>query len=209
LEGKTDEVIVKVTLAFDEFAVSIRPNTSYSWALKNTRPQVKSNESKREKLNGLLAIDLITAKEYLKLEPIAKTLDIAKYMVNLTLDLLADYPRLQTIDLFLDNNPTHKKKLIATINEIYKERADELCKTYNLTNINQLPQINFFYFAPYSPDDNPVEYDIRLIRQLALHHLPLDTTLEQIKIQLTEKLQSKRFMTATKLQNTLKHIFAF
>jgi hypothetical protein len=201
-----------MTFAFDEFAVSIRPNTSYSWAMRNTRPQVKSNEAKREKINGLLAIDLITAKEYLKLEPVAKTPEIAQYIVNLTLDQLKDNPQLQTINFCLDNCPTHKTKLKALINEItielYKKRKGKKRLKY-LPKLKDFPTINFFYFAPYSPDDNPVEYDIRLMRQLCLHHLPMNTTLNQLASQLQTKIQNQHFMTPEKLQNTLKHIFAF
>lgn len=196
---------MEVTLAFDEFAVSTRPNTSYGWAIRNTRPQVKSNESKREKLNGLLAIDLITAREYLKLEPVAKTENIARYFVNLTIDLLTTNPQLQTINIFLDNNPTHKKKLKRLIDQIFQE----FYNTHNIPNFSFIPTINFFYLAPYSPDDNPVEYDIRLMRQLELHHLPLNTTLSQLTTQLQNKIQTQSFMTLEKLQNTLRHIFSF
>lgn len=114
-----------MTFAYDEFAISTRPNTSYGWAIRNTRPKIKSNEAKREKINGLLAIDLITGKEYLKLEPVAKTPDIAQYFVNLTTDLLLNNPQLQIINIFLDNNPTHKKKmqleLQQKLNSIYKQ----------------------------------------------------------------------------------------
>lgn len=61
-------------LFFDEFAVYNRPSTYYGWALKNTRPQVPLNESKkREKLNGLLAVDAVSGAEFLRLVPTAKT----------------------------------------------------------------------------------------------------------------------------------------
>ena len=57
-------------LFFDEFAVANRPNTYYGWAEKNTRPQVPSDESKkREKLNGLLAVDAVSGEEFLRLLP--------------------------------------------------------------------------------------------------------------------------------------------
>lgn len=199
-----------MTFTFDEFAVSTRPNTSYGWAKKNTRPQVKSNEAKREKINGLLAIDLTTAKEYLKLEPVAKTPEIAQYIVNLTIDQLKDNPQLQTINICLDNNPTHKTKLRKLIIEItvelYKKKKGKKILIH-LPKLKDFPQINFLYFAPYSPDDNPVEYDIRLMRQLCLHHLPMNTTLNQLGSQLQTKIQNQQFMTLEKLQNTLKHIF--
>ena len=50
-------------LFFDEFSVYNRPSTYYGWVEKNTRPQVPSNESKkREKLNGLLAVDAVSGE---------------------------------------------------------------------------------------------------------------------------------------------------
>ena len=45
---------------FDEFAVYDRPSLFYAWAEKNSRPQIKSNERKRNKFNGLLCVDAIT-----------------------------------------------------------------------------------------------------------------------------------------------------
>ena len=50
---------------FDEFAVYDRPSTYYAWAEKNSRPQVPSDERKRRnKLNGMLAVDVVTGEEY-------------------------------------------------------------------------------------------------------------------------------------------------
>ena len=71
-------------LFFDEFSVCNRPSTYYGWAEKNTRPQVPSDESKkREKLNGLLAVDASSGEEFLRLVAIAKTEDLALYFGEL------------------------------------------------------------------------------------------------------------------------------
>jgi hypothetical protein len=52
----------------DEFAVTNRPSLYYGWAEKNTRPEVASNEGKkREKLNGLLAVNAISGKKFVRL----------------------------------------------------------------------------------------------------------------------------------------------
>ena len=143
--------------------------------VKNTRPKVPSNERVRERLNGLLTIDLLTVKEYLKLTKESKTTDIATYLCELTSDLIIQNPNLEVIHLFLDNNPTHKKKMESVLNE-------QLHKLYIQNNLPKPPPaVELNYFAPYTPKDNPVEYGIRLIRQLALHHLPLNITLDQIK----------------------------
>ena len=51
---------------FDEFAVYDRPSLFYSWAERNTRPQVKSDErKKRNKLNGMLCVDAVSGEEFL------------------------------------------------------------------------------------------------------------------------------------------------
>ena len=100
-------------LFFDEFSCSTRPNTSYAWAIKNTRPKVKSNERIRKRLNGLLSVDITTGKEYLKLVPKAKTEDISDYFFELVKDNL-EYDRIWII---LDNNSTHKQKMRKLLQE--------------------------------------------------------------------------------------------
>ncbi|ABW25413.1 hypothetical protein AM1_0353 [Acaryochloris marina MBIC11017] len=72
---------------FDEFAVSERPRLFYGWAERNTRPQVKSNERARNKLNGLLCVDAHSGEEYFALSPQAKTEDIAVAILFRTLDV--------------------------------------------------------------------------------------------------------------------------
>jgi hypothetical protein len=55
---------------FDEFSVSNRPTTFYGWVRVNTKFKVPSNEKKkRERLNGLLAVDAYTGQEHLRLTP--------------------------------------------------------------------------------------------------------------------------------------------
>jgi hypothetical protein len=81
---------------FDEFAVYDRPSAFYAWAEKNSRPQVPSNERRRNKVNGLLAVDVQTGKEYLKLKERAKT----EYLIHqLRLQLLHHQPVDTTIEL--------------------------------------------------------------------------------------------------------------
>lgn len=82
---------------FDEFSVSNRPTLFYGWARVNTKFKVPSNEKKkRERLNGLLAVDAHTGHEYLKLTSQAKTEDLVDYFC----DLAVAYPsgRLSTVD---------------------------------------------------------------------------------------------------------------
>ncbi len=55
------------TVFFDEFAVYDRPSLFYGWAERNTRPEIKSDESTRHKLNGFLCVDALTGEEFLRL----------------------------------------------------------------------------------------------------------------------------------------------
>ena len=46
----------------------------YGWAEKNTLPEIPSNEKgRRNKLNGMISVDVSTGKEYLKLKEKSKT----------------------------------------------------------------------------------------------------------------------------------------
>ena len=97
-------------LFFDEFSVCNRPSTYYGWAEKNTRPQVPSDESKkREKLNGLLAVDASSREEFLRLVPIAKIEDLALYFGELCKECIQ--AKIKHLTIILDNNSTHKDKL--------------------------------------------------------------------------------------------------
>ncbi len=98
---------------FDEFAVYDRPSLFYGWAERNTRPEVKSDERTRNKLNGLLCIDALSGEEFFRLSPGSKTEDISEYLAELCLDSVElGYTKLCII---LDNNPTHKQKMQAQL----------------------------------------------------------------------------------------------
>lgn len=71
---------------FDEFAVYDRPSLFYGWAERNTRPEVKSDERIRNKLNGLLCVDALSGEEFFRLSPGSKTEDISEYLAELCLD---------------------------------------------------------------------------------------------------------------------------
>jgi hypothetical protein len=93
---------------FDEFAVYDRPSLFYGWAERNTRPEVKSDERTRHKLNGLLSVDALSGEEFFRLSPGSKTEDVSEYLAELCLDCVElGYAKLCII---LDNNPTHKLK---------------------------------------------------------------------------------------------------
>jgi transposase len=181
-------------LFFDEFAVSTRPNTYYGWAEKNTRPEMSSDESKkRERLNGLLAVDAVTGTEFLRLSPSAKTEDIVLYFSELCQDCLRE--NITHLTIILDNNSTHKHKLRRYLRaELFTAEIE-----------NQIT-IEFIYLPPYSPNFNLVEYLIHLLRLRLLHHLPIGTTIEQIQIRIQNFFKTHQLQTPIQIENTIQHI---
>jgi transposase len=182
-------------LFFDEFAVYNRPSTYYGWAEKNTRPQVASDESKkREKLNGLLAVDAVSGEEFLRLVPIAKTEDVALYFGELCKECIQ--ARIKHLTIILDNNSTHKDKLRRYLwAELFTSGIDE-----QIT-------VEFVYTPPYSPNFNLVEYLIHLLRLRLLHHLPSDTSMEQVEMKLKTFFETQQLQTPIQISNTIQHIY--
>jgi hypothetical protein len=182
-------------LFFDEFAVSNRLNTYYGWAEKNTRPQVPSDESKkREKLNGLLAVDAVSGEEFLRLVPTAKTEDLALYFGELCKDCI--HERIKHLTIVLDNNSTHKDKLRRYLwAELFTSGIDE-----QIT-------VEFVYTPPYSPNFNLVEYLIHLLRLRLLHHLPSVTSIEQVEMRLKTFFETQQLQTPIQISNTIQHIY--
>ena len=182
-------------LFFDEFAVSNRPSIYYGWAEKNTRPQVPSDESKRrEKLNGLLAVDAISGEEFLRLVPIAKTEDLASYFGELCQGCIQE--KIKHLTIILDNNSTHKDKLRRYLwAELFTSGIDE-----QIT-------VEFIYTPPYSPNFNLVEYLIHLLRLRLLHHLPSGISIEQVEMRLITFFETQQLQTPTQILNTIQHIY--
>lgn len=166
----------------------------YGWAEKNTRPQIPSNEKKkRHKVNGLLSVDAISGEEYLQLKSKAKSEDIASYFISLFDDLLSQ--GYSQITIILDNNSTHKDKM--------KSQLETLMSTLE---IQSKIQVEFIHTPPYSPNFNLAEYIIHLLRLKFLHHLHLNTTIDQIEQKLSNYFSSHQLQTPKQIQNTIRHI---
>ena len=171
-----------------------RPSMFYSWAEKNTRPQIPSNgKRKRQKVNGLLCVDARTGEEYLQLKSKAKSEDIASYFGLLCDDLSGQGYRKVTI--ILDHNSTHKDKM--------KFQLETLMSALE---INSRIQVEFLHTPAYSPDFNLAEYIIHLLRLKFLHHLPLNITIDQIEEKLRDYFFSDRLQTPKQIRNTIRHI---
>ena len=181
---------------FDEFAVYDRPSLFYGWAERNTRPQIKSDERrKRNKLNGMLCVDAVSGKEFLRLSSGSKTEDVSEYLAELCLECVElGYEKLCII---LDNNPTHKHKM-----------QSQLASHLKQMGLSKSITIEYLYLPSYSPKLNLVEYVIHLARLKFLHHLPMKTTLEEIEQRLFQFLDSNQFLSNQQVQNTLNFIFS-
>lgn len=99
--------------------------------------------------------------------------------------------------IILDNNPTHKQKMQAQL----------------MTHLFQMGladaiTVECLYIPSSKPKLNLVEYVIHLLRLRFLHHLPLGTTLVQIKQQLAQFLASNQFLSTEQVQKTLNFIFS-
>jgi DDE superfamily endonuclease len=167
----------------------------YGWAERNTRPEVPSDESKRNKLNGMLCIDAISGKEFFRLSVGSKTEDVSEYLAELCLDSLEiGYTKLCIV---MDRNPTHKEKM-----------QNQLKLHLQQMGLSQEIEVECCHFPSYSPKLNLVEYVIHLLRLRFLHHLPLSTTLEDIGKQLEQFFESSQFLSESQVKKTLNFIFA-
>jgi len=178
---------------YDEFAVYDRPSLYYAWAEKNSKPEIPSNEKrKRNKVNGMLAVNAITGEIYLQLQPKSKTEDVAKYLADLCEDAYKE--DIEKLIITLDNNSTHKEKM--------KKQLAEHLKT---SGTGKKLEVEFIHTPAYSPDFNLAEYEIHLLRLKKLHHLPSNVTIAEIEKKLEDV---KILMNSEQILNTLNHIFS-
>lgn len=179
---------------FDEFSLSNRPTTFYGWARVNTKFKVPSNEKKkRDRLNGLLAVDAHTGQEHLKLTPQAKTEDLVDYFCDLALDThQAGY---QQLTIIIDNNSTHKDKM----------RYHLWLKAKSQPDLQEF-RFKFINTPSYSPDFNLAEYLIHQLRLALLHHLPAEVTLAEIETKIDDFFQDNHLQTPQQIANTINHI---
>lgn len=190
IEGLKDKERI---VFYDEFAVYDRPSLYYAWAERNHKPEVPSNEKrKRHKVNGMLSVNAVSGEIYLQLKEKSKTEDVVAYLADLASDSHLD--QIKKLLIVLDNNSTHKQKMISLL---IKE-IDDRGLTKKIT-------LEFMYTPAYSPDFNLAEYEIHLLRLQELHHLPSDTTIPKI----TDKLKDINIlMNPSQISNTLNHIYS-
>jgi transposase len=144
---------------------------------------------KKGRCNGLLAVDLFTSECFFQANKTAKSEQIAQYFADLSQHF--EKKGITKIELFLDNNPTHKKKM----QDIYEAlAADFTCK------------INFHFIAPYSPKLNLVEYIIHKIRQNICHHADAKKDIEVFESEIQQLCLSGNLTNIEQIINTLQPI---
>jgi hypothetical protein len=152
-------------------------------------------KKKRHKTNGFLSVDAVTGEEHLILHERSKSEDVASYFL-----LLCD----ETIKLgcsslviFLDNNSTHKEKMIKMLRK--------LLVTLGLSD---KITVNFKYTPAYSPNFNLAEYLIHQLRLRILHHMPIGTTIDKIIETIEDFFQCNHLQAPQQIHNILQHIYS-
>lgn len=184
---------------FDEFSLARFTQTHYAWSPRNQRPQVASDEShRRERLNGLLAVDARCGETFLDFRARSDSLTVAEYFVVLCLLLVGR--GYKTIRLILDNCTSHQVKMRHHFKQLLSYILQDLYS-------KAMPDIHFIYTPPYSPEFNLAEYFIHHLRQSCLYHTPPTMTVKQKADRVLMKLKQKPLQTPEQTQNTLRYIY--
>ncbi len=73
-------------------------------------------------------------------------------------------------------------------------------------NLSEI-EVEFINTPTYSPDFNLAEYLIHQLRLKLLHHLPCNTSLNEVIEKIQYFLQDNRLQTPRQIKNTINHIF--
>lgn len=151
-------------------------------------------KKKRNKTNGFLSVDSVTGEEFVVLYEDSKSENIASYFLLLCCQTLSlGYSHLIVI---LDNNSTHKEKMIKMLNKLLSifEIADKIT-------------VEFIYTPSYSPKLNLAEYLIHLLRLRLLHHMPINSTIDSITEKIENFFENNQLQTPEQIHNTIQHIY--
>lgn len=178
----------------DEFALQSTTYTHYGWAEKNTAPTLPSNEKKREKLNGFLALDLQNGATTVDFQPRAKTRN-AVFVIAL---IVLRYALLgfRQILFILDNCAIHNDSMKAALAELLAEIP-----------LARGIAVDFLHTPAYSPSFNPAEYLIRLVRKNSLYHLPCTMSIQERAERVRGHLAQAPPQTPEQIKNILRHIY--
>lgn len=187
-------------MALDEFALQSVPNTGYAWAPKNTAPVVASDERHRQRLNGMLTVDVERGTTQIDFRTECKTADVV-FVVVLTV-LRYVQRGYHFITLILDNARTHRHAMETAVWALLAEIAE-------LGNWGDLRRttVEFLHTPPYSPAFNPAEYLIHWVRQDALYHLPCTFTIQNKAHRVRYHLAQGPPFTPKQMHNLMRHIY--
>jgi len=177
----------------DEFALQSTTYTHYAWAEKNTAPALPSHEAQRQKLNGFLAVDLNSGQTTVDFQPQAK-IENAVFVIALIVLRYAAMGFHQIV-FVLDNCSIHNATLKAALTELLAEIA-----------LAQGIAVDFLHTPVYSPNFNPAEYLIRLVRKNSLYHLPCTMTIQERAERVQAHLAQAPPQTPEQIKHLLRHI---
>lgn len=165
----------------------------YGWGKKRQALKILSKEGNYKKTNGLISIDAISEKVYVKMTAAAKSEDVSEYLFQLCKKLKENGSN--SVTIFLDNNSTHKDKMRYNLWTELKMDEDTIDFKVRYVNI-----------APYSPDYNLAEYGIHLLRLKVLHHCSAKSTLDEKAVMIQDYLKNNQLFPEGGIKNTINHI---
>jgi transposase len=153
-----------------------------------------SNEKKRDKLNGFLALDLNGGQTTVDFQAKAKAENVVWVLALIVLR----YAQLgfRQIVFILDNCRIHGDAMKAALSELLAEIAWA-----------QGIAVDFLHTPVYSPSFNPAEYLIHLVRKNSLYHLPCTFTVQERAERIRRHLAQAPPQTPQQIDNLLHHIY--
>lgn len=153
-----------------------------------------SDEKNRKKTNGFLAVDLGSGKTSADFQPQAKA-ENAVYVLAL---IVLRYAQLgcRRIVFILDNCRIHGDAMKAGLAELLAEIA-----------LARGIAVDFLHTPVYSPNFNPAEYLIHLVRKNSLYHLPYTLTVQERAERIRYHLAQAPPQTPKQMSNILRHIY--
>ena len=156
-------------------------------------PALPSHEARRQKLNGFLAVNLNSGQTTVDFQPQAKTAN-AVYAIALIVLRYAAMGFHQIV-FILDNCSLHNATMKTALTELLAEIA-----------LAQGIAVDFLHTPVYSPNFNPAEYLIRLVRKNSLYHLPCTMTIQERAERVQEHLAQAPPQTPEQIKHILRHI---
>jgi hypothetical protein len=181
-------------VAFDEFALLSTTYCHCAWAEKNAAPKLPSDEKKRRRLDGFLAVDLGSGQTTADFQPQAKAANVAPALAMVVLRHAA--PGFRRIVPVLDDCRIRGEAMKAGL-------AEPLAEIVLARGV----ALDFLRTPIYSPDFNPAKCLIRLARKNSLCHLPCGLDVRARAERIRGRLAQGPPQTPEQMANILRHIY--